>query len=139
MNLFQNQEITSAAGLKLPFKIDCDALTDEDIMALAVMAKKIISPSRCIGVPTGGIRFAAAIEATGLWEHGYPVIIDDVWTTGTSVLKVASANGLIDEIGHKVLCCVIFARGDYPHWVKPIFDINRVLRAQSFIWNKEYR
>lgn len=138
MNLFQDGKFTSAAGIELDFKIDCDALSDESLMALAKQARKLISPSKLIPVPTGGIRFAAAIEGIGaLWSPGYPVIIDDVWTTGASVLKIATEHGLIHDLGLKVKCCVIVARGDHPHWVKPLFTINSLLKAKNFLWTRE--
>lgn len=118
--------------MNLPFKIDCDSLTDEDISCLAKLARRIVTPSQAIPVPTGGNRLAAQLELATL--TGYPVIVDDVWTTGGSVLKIAAEHDLLHKLGTHAYCLVIFSRGSHPHWVKPIFTLNPVLQTQNFLW-----
>ena len=39
MPLFSNKEFISHSGIKLPFKIDCNFLSDDDIRCLAEIIK----------------------------------------------------------------------------------------------------
>lgn len=139
MNLFQDGALWGTSGINLEFKIDCDALSDSDIRTLAQIARRrLVYPSKVIPVPTGGNRLAKELAKQGLVRTGNTVIVDDVWTTGTSVLKVAVENNLLDKLGSSAQCLVIFARGSYPHWVRPLFTINSVLKAQNFLWQEKY-
>ena len=63
MALFSLSPFTSSAGVTLPFKIECDALTDDDIETLAEMIRQMVGPFSSVeGVPRGGLRLAAALH-----------------------------------------------------------------------------
>lgn len=68
-----------------------------------------------LGVPTGGAWIAKRLKEsywTGRLQKGKPThIIDDVWTTGTSVREFIAAQGLDPKA---CLVWVMFLRGDPP-------------------------
>jgi len=123
MNLFQLQETVLNSGQVSDFKIECDALTDADIECLAAIIGKNIIFRNVVGVPTGGDRIAAALKKYEKPEFEYlpTLIIDDVLTTGNSMekMKVELKNVSPDIIG-----VVLFARGECPDWVFPLFSMN---------------
>ena len=85
-NLFQKQDFTSHSGLKLDWKIDCAALTDEDLSTLACLASQKIKFREVIGVPTGGLRFQEALKPYAVKDAKYKtLVVDDVLTTGKSL------------------------------------------------------
>lgn len=116
MSLFENREFISHSGLTLSFKINCDALADEDIETLANIIAKKFSFSKIYGVPQGGLRLAKALEKH-LSPMGPTLIVDDVLTTGKSMEEAK------EKIGGDPIGVVIFARGFYPLWVRPIFTL----------------
>lgn len=141
-NLFQWGEFTLNSGAKSKWKLECDALTEDDWQALAYMAWQVIGPFNSVqGVPRGGLKLAAAMEkykcidpADGLeilaasprLPH---LIVDDVLTTGGSLLRAMNAY-LADTKADKlprVVGCVVFARGPCPSWVRAIFQMPRPL------------
>ena len=98
MNLFKNENFVSAAGLNLNYKIECDALTDEDLEAIAAIVAPQLKPFWCVvGVPTGGARMVKFFEKyrTLEWygENFSALIVDDVWTTGKSLLEFKDREG----------------------------------------------
>lgn len=100
------------------WKIDCDALTDEDIKMFAHVISKHFTFCHVVGVPEGGLKFAEALRGYASINTKDPVlIVDDVLTTS------ASMNGARRDIGENanVIGVVIFARGSTPDWVTPIF------------------
>jgi hypothetical protein len=108
MNLFQYGKFTSAAGRELDFKIECDALTPEDWDCLARLIVDRVGPfGQVMGVPTGGYPLQDA-----LWKYqkggDFPIlVVDDVWTTGQSMLNFVKENNInqFDWNGY-----VVFAR-----------------------------
>lgn len=127
MNLFNFGEFTLSSGKTSNFKIDCDALTDEDIDALA---KKVFSVDNSpyfdiIGVPTGGDRFANALKKhyTLSPDSPYILIVDDVLTTGISMedKKKEVQEQYPDK---QIFGLVMFSRtSSYALWIEPIFII----------------
>ena len=131
MNLFQTGEFTLSSGIQSNFKIDCDALTDDDIETLATIARTFIPetmfgdvPMRLVrgvyGVPSGGNRLVFALRELVLptQAHNAPIlIVDDVFTTGRSMETV--------RLKHSEPVCgvVIFARAPCPRWIKPLFQV----------------
>lgn len=73
---------TSHAGLELSWKIDCDSLTDADWSCIAAQVAQRIRFRDVIGVPSGGLRFAAALEQYADQASDVTLIVDDVLTTG---------------------------------------------------------
>ena len=104
----------SHSGLQLPWKLNADALSDEAIDGIAKIIRWKFAFSAVIGIPRGGLRLAAALKPHIEIEDGYPtLIVDDVLTTGKSM---EAARESPKDIG-----VVIFARGQVPNWVWPIF------------------
>ena len=118
MNLFQYRDCVSHSGLPLKWKIDCDALTDEDWACLAKLVAKNISFGKVIGVPKGGLKFAEALRPYIDDTHEVILIVDDVMTTGNSIFaekKKLPKEAIVEAV-------VVFNRAAvYPYWIRPIF------------------
>lgn len=84
MNLFQKISFISHAGLPLNWKIECDALSEDDWKGIARMIMDYEKrPFGSVeGIPRGGIPLAKALSEYA--TEGPPMIVDDVYTTGTS-------------------------------------------------------
>ena len=116
--LFQTGDFTLHSGAGSNWKIDCDALTDEDWKTLAVMIVERCGPfSRVVGVPRGGMALA---EAMGPYvsERGPCLVVDDVLTTGKSILEKMAEQQRNVRMGW-----VVFARGPCPTGVKALFQM----------------
>lgn len=113
MNLFNLGHFTLHSGSPSRFKIDADALTDEDLEALAYLASERVGPFGAVeGVPTGGERFAREMRR---YVTGGPLlIVDDVLSTGAS---------MEEHRGHRhALGLVIFARvPPEQSWIDALF------------------
>lgn len=117
MNLFQRGDFTLASGQESQFKIDCDALDQDDIDSLAWLINSMFNAGfgHVEGVPTGGLRLAEALERYCRPEiTARLLIVDDVWTTGGSMRKQRA--GRYRSIG-----AVLFARHPVDSWVFPLF------------------
>lgn len=116
MSLFKHGEFTLHSGDKADFLIDCNALDERDIDSLAAFIAPRIKPfSEVIGIPRGGERLALAMRPYRSATGGL-LIVDDVLTTGGSMEKARGEREDVQGV-------VIFARGPYPTWVRPIFVI----------------
>lgn len=139
VNLFQQGDFTLSSGKKSNFKIECDALTNEDWETLALMASQLLPPfGEVIGVPTGGIKFAKCLEEYK--TVGKILIADDVLTTGGSMKKMVDKIGkdrsndvevfeyeeLENYLADQVIGIVAFARGRCPWWITPLFQYGAV-------------
>ena len=136
-NLFVRKDWIMHSGGLAHYKIECDALTEDDYATLAFIVceklQRYTRPlsgchnsgiKRVIGIPRGGILFAEAIEREiqergGYDANGIVVIVDDVLTTGRSMEEARAACGDSAPCG-----VVIFARGRCPDWIKPIFEMH---------------
>lgn len=128
MTLFSPEAFRSHSGIDLSWKIDCDALTDADLAALAKLVADRIPFDHVIGVPCGGLRFAAALEKYADLRRTANrfLIVDDVLTTGHSMEVVKARIWSIEDLRAGVSApvgVVIFARAVCPHWVRPIFSL----------------
>ena len=131
--LFTLGEFTSHSGLTLPFKIDCDALTDADLACLADVIANRHAFSRAVGVPRGGLRLAVALQPYINPRLTSIMIVDDVLTTGKSMedtrnelyaengRRMAAGEKVSSLMGRAIFGLVIFARGPCPAWVTPLF------------------
>ena len=116
MGLFVQQWFTGNSGLELPWKIECDALTDDDIATLAFMLIEVIPPfGEVEGVPRGGLRIADALQQ--YVTEGPLLIVDDVLTTGGSMER--------QRAGRDAIGAVLFARGWTMDWVTPLFTMTQ--------------
>lgn len=109
-DLIINQEFTSAAGLKLPWKIECDALSDQEWEAIAkIMTPHLPEFGTVVGIPTGGIKLANAMKPYLTEGNKSVLITDDVWTTGKSMKNTAKLLNTRHWFG-----LVVFARASVP-------------------------
>lgn len=118
MPLFETKEWNMHSGALSSFKIECDALTDEDIETLALIISQRFIFGDVYGVPNGGIRLANALQKYITVHHDSRLIVDDVLTTGNSIHETR-----FDLKWNNAMGVVIFARGPCPDWVIPIFQM----------------
>ena len=122
--LFNSGEFTLHSGAKTSFFIDCDALTDQDLDAIAAVIAYNVGPFREVhGIPRGGLRLAEAVkkhaEPNEKLHIRRPLIVDDVCTTGASFEKARTELNWPTARG---VC--IFARGEMPYWVSAVFEMS---------------
>ena len=95
MDLFQEVEFISHAGIPMTWKIEMDALTDAEWDACAKMIMEYQERPfyQAVGIPRGGVKLANALNkyASGNPEHD-DLICDDVYTTGTSFREFIAEN-----------------------------------------------
>lgn len=131
MTLFQQGDFTLASGAKSTWKIECDALTDEDWDGLAaILVSHLFNPfSRVLGVPRGGLPLRRALTPYINHNVNRLLIVDDVWTTGSSMneyIKSSTHNEpYIDR-------AVIFARSKVPSNVTALFQMPSPRAVQAF-------
>lgn len=129
-NLFQLGDYTLHSGMQSNFKIDCDALTNADWDTLAYLAckkLKLVGTSPVVPIPTGGIKFAEAIQgwmgdSLNLQDNDV-LVVDDVLTTGASFETAKEALIVLGWHPDNIIGVVAFARGQCPNWVHPIFQM----------------
>ena len=88
MNLFQEVEFTGHSGDQLHWKIECDALSDNDWKCLARMISEVEKRpfQAAIGIPRGGVKLGTFLNHYGTGNPKDPYLIcDDVLTTGGSM------------------------------------------------------
>jgi len=120
MNLFSKGDFRLHSGIESDWKIDCDALTDEDIKTIAYLFSKVLPPFGPVeGIPRGGLRLAAALREYSKSSDYKTLICDDVYTTGLSMEK---RRGDRETMG-----AVIFARQPTPLWIRPLFITNALI------------
>ena len=117
MILFQSGDFVLHSGASSGFKIDCDALTDDDWETLARIVAGRTKFGAVYGVPSGGERFADALQKYIDPSESTTLLVDDVLTTGASM---EAARKLTPGV---VLGVVVFARGACPPWIWPIFTM----------------
>ena len=116
MDLFMRKDFTSHSGHLLTWKIECDALTEEEIETLALIISERLQFGDVIGIPSGGLRIASALEPYK--TEGPTLIVDDVLTTGKSMEKVKEQYP--DAIG-----VVLFSRTQkLPEWITSVFTLS---------------
>ena len=140
MDLFQSVDFKSSAGLDLKWKIECDAISDDEWKCIATMIMERTRPFKnVVGIPRGGIKLAQELDKYSTGYYRDPVcIVDDVLTTGNSMKKCREEiekNRLNDEetkvVEPKIkydpmlsgpIGWVVFARGECPRWINPLFQ-----------------
>ena len=119
MNLFQLGKFTSHAGNELNWKIECDALTDEDWDCLARIINERTRFGSVYGIPRGGTKLALALEKYITPGHPLRLVVDDVYTTGKSMREIMEGN----DLGF-----VVFARNriqfDAQYYIRALFTMD---------------
>jgi orotate phosphoribosyltransferase len=119
-NLFQLGDFHLHSGQKSKYKINCDALTEEDWQTLAMMlVERMHYPFKdVVGVPTGGLKLAEALRQYQDPSAPFTLIVDDVLTTGYSMEEISQ------KIAIPYIGAVVFAREKVPDWVTPLFTLS---------------
>lgn len=125
MSLFVKRKIRLHSGQQSDFKIECDALTDNDWDCLAFMISEKMDYKSAWGVPEGGKKLAEALMRYRTADMELPSLIcDDVLTTGNSMKEYREYLVKNRMIGENIKGIVIFARNDCPDWIEPLFTLN---------------
>lgn len=122
MELFETKIFTMHSGDTGHWKIECDALTDADIDTLALMISEKFDFMGAYGIPTGAVRLGKALRKYKTIGSDNFLIVDDVLTTGASMVEVKKKI----KTHHNIIGVVLFARTLPPDWVYPVFQL----------WNK---
>ena len=111
VNLFQKIDFISHAGIPLSWKIECDAVKPEewDCFATMIMDYQKDPFSKVVGIPRGGLPLQHALEPyVTKGDHPW-LVVDDVYTTGTSFREFCTTKDTM--WAHK---WVVFARKPIP-------------------------
>jgi len=122
MDLFQEVDFISHAGIPMSWKIEMDALSEAEWDACAKMIMEYQKGPFCRaeGIPRGGVPLGKALNKYASGNLSDPVlIVDDVYTTGTSFREYI-AEHYADE--HVIQWCV-FARKQTSNGVKALFTM----------------
>lgn len=119
MSLLRLGTFAAHSGQSLTWKIECDALTDDDWTAIAALAIRMMGGYSAVeGVPRGGMKLAEAIRRISKPSPGCELlIVDDVMTTGGSMEA--------HRAGRPAKGFVVFQRGENVWWVDPLFRVDR--------------
>jgi orotate phosphoribosyltransferase len=119
INIFQHGHFTLHSGSRSAFKIECDALTDDDWKSLAFIISKRIKFREVHGIPKGGLHLEYHLSQYSTHNELDPyLIVDDVLTTGNSMIQKRNELNSDNVIG-----LVVFSRDNCPSWITPIFKI----------------
>jgi len=137
VNLFQKGAITLRSGKKSDYKIECDALTQDDWegIAAAIMEEKLLLPfSGVSGVPRGGVPLANAMMQYVTPLADTLLICEDIVTTGGSMERWHAKLAADQAVKFRWVAGVCFiARGNTPIWVTPLLK----LRADNTLFTKQ--
>lgn len=127
MTLFEQGDFTLHSGGKSKYRINCDVLTDSDLeMVAQVLTDRLPPFSEVHGIPRGGLRLAEIMKQHMMANAPNIVIVDDVWTTGRSMVELREAMQANVDLGVCVYGAVIFQRGigQIPAWCVAFADID---------------
>ena len=124
MDLFQSVNFKSHSGLNLTWKIEMDALSDQDWFTIKKMIMEITPPFReAVGIPSGGVKLGDLLNEHATGKEGDPIcIVDDVLTTGGSMEYFLSQYQR-NRRPFTAIGWVVFARTQCPPWVKALFQM----------------
>ena len=124
MNLFQQGDFKLHSGLSSFWKIEADALTEDDWNTIAKLVGLNFRFKAVEGVPRGGLLFAEALKPYCATRISiYPIlIVDDVLTTGTSMEEQRAGRS-------NCMGVVLFSRKmEIPDWIYPIWQLNSCIK-----------
>ena len=122
IDLFQTVDFISHAGLPLKWKIECDALSDDEWKTIAKMIREYEDQNwqYAVGIPTGATRLGEILTTYGTGSVKDPVlIVDDVYTTGKSFIDFEEKH----YKDKKVIKWTVFARKPPTENVKVLFQL----------------
>ena len=122
MNIFQQVDFKSHAGLDLRWKIECDGVSKKEWKCLAEMILDYEKRpfQSAIGIPRGGVFLGALLNEYSTQKLDDPyLIVDDVLTTGGSMVDFRKEH----FSGKETFGWVVFARGFPPQWCRSLFQM----------------
>ena len=124
MDLFQSVNFKSHSGLNLTWKIEMDALSEQDWFTIKKIIMEITPPFReAVGIPRGGVKLGDLLNEHATGKEGDPIcIVDDVLTTGGSMEYFLSQYQR-NRRPFTAIGWVVFARTQCPPWVKALFQM----------------
>lgn len=125
----------SRAGLNLPFKFEADAISPASWENLAKAAAPRLPPfGPAVGVPRGGLILAQCMRKYADPDCGTVLLCEDIWTTGGSWVKTATAYVGKDNVydAARVIGLVLLARGRTPPNVYAMFGSAAWLDVESW-------
>lgn len=128
MSLFREGEFVGHSGRILPWKIECEALTDEDWEWAAARVSARYTFHEVYGIPRGGVAFARALAAHLSKGGQFKLIADDVLTTGKSMTDARKELGWENDL---CLGVALFSRADHsklPGWMRGILTLEHWAR-----------
>jgi hypoxanthine phosphoribosyltransferase len=121
---------TSHSGEALGWKIKAHKFSPAVVEVFAKLIKNRIGFTDVIGIPTGGLPLAQALEKyrvrrdqPGITVTPTLLIVDDVYTTGFSMEEArvdAARSGKFKF--SKIRGAVMFTRDRLPNWIYPVFS-----------------
>ena len=125
-DLFRSIDFKSHAGLDLSWKIEMDALSENEWFTIARMILEISPPFHsAIGIPRGGVLLGELLNKYGTGKEEDPFcIVDDVLTTGKSMIDYREEMDIERWQKSCALGWVVFARVKPPKWIKALFQMN---------------
>ena len=131
VDLFQTLDFRAHSGEQLTWKIECDALSTAEWDTLATMIYEY-EPQRfgeVVGIPTGGLPLARALEGYATGNEEDPIlIVDDVLTTGGSMNTFQMDYFRNRDPRRGYIGWVVFARIPCEHangWISALFQMPR--------------
>lgn len=121
--LFQEGNFTLNSGKRSIYKIECDAMTSADWAGVAAMAQEenlLGVFGAVLGVPRGGVPFAAALQRYMTPGSRTLLIAEDVVTTGGSMERYRCEIKDYAAQFERVIGICFVARGKCPEWVRPV-------------------
>ena len=122
MNIFQQVDFKSHAGLDLRWKIECDGVSKKEWKCLAEMILDYEKRpfQSAIGIPRGGVMLGSFLNQYSTQKLDDPyLIVDDVLTTGGSMEVFRKEH----FSGKETFGWVVFARGFPPQWCRSLFQM----------------
>jgi orotate phosphoribosyltransferase-like protein len=121
--LFQSVNFISHSGIPLTWKIECDAIHDDEWTTLAKMIREYEPKnwSKAVGIPRGGAKLGEELDKYSTGDQNDPLlIVDDVYTTGNSFRDYITENV---DYGKEIICWCVFARKPTEFGVNALFTM----------------
>ena len=126
-HLFVEEDFKSHAGLDLHWKIEMDALDEEEWKCIArmIMEYQTTPFQAAIGIPRGGLKLSGYLNEYSSQTNRDPyLIVDDVLTTGGSMEEYKKEYFTNKDKERKdTIGWVVFSRKQPAKWIKTLFQM----------------
>lgn len=130
-NLFIKKRFKMKSGGMSDFKIECDALKEEDYDTIAFLISRKVKYKKAYGVPRGGLVFAEKLNKYASNESDLILIAEDVVTTGKSMEDFREKLMQENSTYKNILGVTAFSRGPLPMWIKSVMHLD------SLFWQND--